>query len=223
MAAPTKVFQIAVKDEDVSFESPYSDVEAVEKLTQLFKDSKITSGFAASLISRKGKLSEKQTAWVHKLVVDHEENRYENIVALFEKAVQRLKQPKMVFDLPDCFVVLQRNTLGRYTDSVQVECMTTATRGYIDKQGRYHALGNSKTSPGVLRLLKQLNSDPVDFTATYGKLTGRCCYCHLPLTHANSLSVGYGQRCAGNYRLPWGRAAGKKDEVQEIIDGEESD
>ena len=219
-----KVFQVAVKDQDVSFESPYSDKEAVEKLTALFKDSKITSPFAASLISRKGKLSEKQTAWVHKLVVDCEENCYDKIVALFEKAILRLKQPKMVFDLPDCFVVLQRNTLGKYTQSVQVECMTSATRGYIDLQGRYHALGGSALSAGVARLLKQLNADPVEFTATYGKLTGRCCYCHLPLTHANSLSVGYGQRCASNYKLPWGRVTGgKKDEIQQIIDGEESD
>jgi len=223
MQSPTKVFQVAVKDQDVSFESPYSDAEAIEKLVQLFKDSKITSTFAASLISKKNKLSEKQVAWVHKLVVDTEENSYDKIVELFEKAVKRLKQPKMVFDLPDAFVMLTRNTVGKYTQSVQVECMTSGTRGYIDLRGRYHALGDSKMSPGVARLLKQLNADPVQFTGMYGKLTGRCCYCHLPLTHANSLSVGYGQRCAGNYGLPWGRGRGQKDEVQEIIDGEESD
>ena len=54
------------------------------------------------------------------------------------------------------------------------------------------------------KLLQRLAADPAGVASKYGKMTGRCCFCHLQLTDAKSLAVGYGKTCAKNYGLPWG-------------------
>lgn len=201
---------------DVSFESPYSTAEALEKLTQYFKESKVTSSFAASLITKKY-LSEKQVSWVHKIVLDTETCMFPKIAALFDKAVEHVKQPKLVVELPTIFVMLRRDTLGNLQDTIQVDNLTSSTHGFIDASGFYRSKGKLDTD--TLNLLKQLNDDPVNYATTYGKLSGRCCFCHLPLTHATSLSVGYGAKCASNYALPYPKKSTKKSDS----DAESSD
>jgi hypothetical protein len=49
-----------------------------------------------------------------------------------------------------------------------------------------------------------LNDCPQEAANSYGRLTGRCCFCGLPLKDERSLGVGYGAVCASNYGLPWG-------------------
>jgi hypothetical protein len=201
-SAGSSTYTVSTVDaKDVSFESPYSTAEALEKLTQYFKESKVTSSFAASLITKKY-LSEKQASWVHKIVLDTEACMFPKIAALFDKAVEHVKQPKLVVELPTIFVILRRDTLGNLQDTIQVDNLTSSTHGFIDASGFYRSKGKLDTD--TLNLLKQLNDDPVNYATTYGKLSGRCCFCHLPLTHATSLSVGYGAKCASNYALPYG-------------------
>jgi hypothetical protein len=49
-----------------------------------------------------------------------------------------------------------------------------------------------------------LNDCPQEAAKNYGRLTGRCCFCQLPLTRSESIAAGYGPVCAGNYGLQWG-------------------
>ncbi len=43
----------------------------------------------------------------------------------------------------------------------------------------------------------------VSAAARFGRKTGRCGYCHLPLTHDRSLATGYGEKCARDRGIPW--------------------
>lgn len=56
----------------------------------------------------------------------------------------------------------------------------------------------------LLPLLEKLAANPAQVAADYGHLTGSCCFCGLRLTDARSVFVGYGQRCAERFALPWG-------------------
>ncbi len=55
--------------------------------------------------------------------------------------------------------------------------------------------------------LCKLQLDPVTAVATFGKLSGRCCFCNIELTTDNSLAAGYGPICAKKWCLPWGKKA----------------
>jgi uncharacterized protein DUF6011 len=56
----------------------------------------------------------------------------------------------------------------------------------------------------LLPLLEKLAANPAHVAADYGHLTGACCFCALRLTDARSVHVGYGERCAERFGLPWG-------------------
>ncbi len=56
----------------------------------------------------------------------------------------------------------------------------------------------------VDQIVHAMEVDLVAVVAAYGKLTGRCAFCHLPLSDERSLEVGYGPICADHYGLPWG-------------------
>lgn len=60
------------------------------------------------------------------------------------------------------------------------------------------------TAPEVLTVLRRFAADPAQVAAEYGRLTGICCFCRLPLTDERSTFVGYGEQCASNWGLPWG-------------------
>ena len=56
----------------------------------------------------------------------------------------------------------------------------------------------------VLQTLKLLSSNPKRAMQQYGKKTGNCGFCSLPLTDPKSVYVGYGPVCAEKWHLPWG-------------------
>jgi len=43
-----------------------------------------------------------------------------------------------------------------------------------------------------------------EWASQYGHAHGNCVFCALPLTDDRSVSVGYGETCAGKRGLPWG-------------------
>ena len=55
--------------------------------------------------------------------------------------------------------------------------------------------------------LSKLQMDPVAALTTFGKLSGRCCFCNIELTDEKSTSMGYGPICAKKWMLPWGKTA----------------
>lgn len=65
----------------------------------------------------------------------------------------------------------------------------------------------------VETLLHKLGEDPVATAGHYGRLTGRCCFCNLPLKDEQSTAVGFGPKCAQNYGL-----AGWRKEAATILE-----
>jgi hypothetical protein len=75
--------------------------------------------------------------------------------------------------------------------------------GSLDAQtGEFRASG--ACTPEVVGVLTNLNADPANYAAEYGKRTGACCFCATRITTDESLEVGYGPICAARYGLPWG-------------------
>lgn len=57
------------------------------------------------------------------------------------------------------------------------------------------------------------------YAAGHGHSTGQCVFCMLPLTddgEGKSVQVGYGQKCAKNYGLPWGKTAVANDATTKV-------
>jgi hypothetical protein len=60
-----------------------------------------------------------------------------------------------------------------------------------------------ETASAVSALLSRLAADPMRVAAEYGKMTGNCCLCSLPLTDPRSAHVGYGPVCAKKMSWPY--------------------
>lgn len=230
---PTVAKQVAAKQVpadddliDIAARSPYTDEEAVVKLAAYIADKKILpSGFCSSLLAQhknKGALSEKQQAWVHKLVVEADAVCFcKPIVDFFDSVNEKVKNPRMIFDLSAMYdddaqgtVSIARASVARnrVTTHGESKCLWVTTslapscKWVIDHDtGKIHAHFHREPLPASVRaLLEQLAASPQTFAAEYGKTTSRCCFCHLPLSVGKSLAVGYGRTCAFNYGLPWG-------------------
>jgi hypothetical protein len=63
---------------------------------------------------------------------------------------------------------------------------------------------DAAVAAAVVECLKLLDADPAAAAARYGRLTGRCSFCSIPLSDVQSLAVGYGRICARKYGLPYG-------------------
>lgn len=59
-------------------------------------------------------------------------------------------------------------------------------------------------TPSVTKIVAAMEHDLQVVVSSYGKVTGRCAFCHLPLSDERSTAVGYGPICAQHYSLPWG-------------------
>ena len=57
----------------------------------------------------------------------------------------------------------------------------------------------------LIAILTALVRHPAETAATYGKLTGKCSFCHSELSADNSTDVGYGPVCAKRWGPPWGK------------------
>ena len=57
----------------------------------------------------------------------------------------------------------------------------------------------------LMNALQAFNNNPERMAHAYGRRTGRCCFCNLPLTNEKSIDVGYGPVCARNFRLKYGK------------------
>lgn len=66
-------------------------------------------------------------------------------------------------------------------------------------------------------VIKELAADPMATVIKHGKLTGNCCFCQLPLSDPRSLNAGYGEICAGHYRMPWGAKGDMSAEANWVV------
>jgi hypothetical protein len=205
---------------DSYFHSSYTDVDAIEKLAGMLTDLNIANPFAIDLVNqytRKSKfnqtLSEKQMAWVHKLVIDNDVKQRQKralaivdedlpkielvkIVDIFDKAASNVRFPKMFFMMENGLHLSLKRT---YQGVILIESSSMDKPAQINAQGFYFG-----TLPiEVMNVLEKLNENPVEFAAIYGQLTSLCCFCHRKITQKKSLAVGYGATCAKHYDLPY--------------------
>ncbi len=118
---------------------------------------------------------------------------------LFEKASGSLENPKIKLTE----IQLYRSKSGNYPGSVYVKP--------IDRQGWYArietdgslTINKYNILPGLEDDLRSFAKNPISYVSSFGKLTGNCCFCSLPLTEDRSLEAGYGPICAEKYGLPY--------------------
>lgn len=55
---------------------------------------------------------------------------------------------------------------------------------------------------GLPEALAEFCQDPKAYAVKYGRITGRCCFCHLELTNRVSVYNGFGPVCARHWGIP---------------------
>lgn len=138
------------------------------------------------------------------------------IMALFDKARKHLKFPAVELGVPAlgpdfAMRISLAGAQAREPGSVTV---TSAEKsgfdgrrewfGRVSLDGTYQPSQKVADAAAITARLQAFAADPAGIAAEHGRLTGRCCFCRLPLTDERSTAVGYGAKCADNYGLPWG-------------------
>lgn len=81
--------------------------------------------------------------------------------------------------------------------------------GRVTKDGHFepHKNLDDASVEAIVAALRWLGNHPAKAASDYGSITGRCCFCDLPLTDPRSTEVGYGKICAQKWNLPYGLSA----------------
>jgi len=135
-----------------------------------------------------------------------------NILAMFDKAAESIKYPKVQFT--DVKVsrsgarakepfALNVTDYGRYPNNEWY--------GRIGRDGKF--VPSRKATPEVIDLIEKFDADPAGFAGDHGRTSGACAFCGRELTDDRSKIVGIGPVCAKKFNLPWGSAATKKAEA----------
>lgn len=187
--------------------------------------------FAGDLIryhGRKGYVTPGQAPWVGKLIERAEARKAPvetekaqpigdctALKALFDRAACHLKAPAVVINVAD--VGLVRVYVGRANSRhAGKTCVVDYGKtwpvgkfyGWI-KEGQFEPKKYVPTPATLIDGLKAFALDPIGHAKAYGKLTGKCCFCTLPLEDERSTGQGYGPICAKHYGLPWGERPAK--------------
>ncbi len=189
--------------------------------------------FANDLVTkgRKYGTSEKQAFWVDKLTkrakgedappAAVQVGDLTAAIALFDKAKQHLKYPKVVIQAGD--VIAKLSVAG--DNAKQPGAINVTSRdgsygdrlwyGRITKDGAFHPGKDAGRIPNLVEYLKAFAKEPATIAAAYGKLTGHCAFCLRKLDDERSVAVGYGPICAKRWDLAWGdKRHSFKSEVQ---------
>jgi len=176
---------------------------------------------------RYGSLTAKQAPWVAKLVArvaqpDLPIERpttatadMSGVIALFNKAKQHLKFPAIVLSVPgfDTVRITVATQRARVPGSINVASHEhydgdnkRVWYGRVHPDGRYEPTARVGTDiDAIKKRLVEFACDPAKVAGEHGRLTGRCCFCNLPLKDERSTAVGYGATCAKHYGLAWGK------------------
>ena len=192
-------------------DTPYSDAEALDRLSSLVATGKVrSSDFAHDLLNRRARLTADMMTWVHVLVVEAEQpapevgpsRSFPRIAALFETAKEHRKAPAIRF--PGLRLKVTRG--GSFPGSIGVTdggpYGSSKWFGRILPSGEF--VPSRATTSDVVAFLEKFEADPASVAAHEGHESGSCCFCAQELTDERSLHVGYGPICAGNFGLPWG-------------------
>ena len=133
------------------------------------------------------------------------------IVKLMQTAKLHVDYPKIKLQQRD--FVIQLSVAGeraKYPNSINI----TDGKPYPNSKwfGRIYTNGNVKYSTsipnGYIKTIKtafeQFAENPTAYAKLYSNVTGNCMFCSRELTDPQSVAVGYGPVCAGNFGLPHG-------------------
>ena len=177
--------------------------------------------FASDLVSQfknRGYLSEKQAAWVLKLIdrVEGSEPIYGDFKAVFvmfmiaaasEKG-HALKAPKVrLMSKEGRYVQLNFNP----EDSSKVKVFVDGWQGHgwrkyagVIEDNVLKPYASDRMDDDVKLTLQEFALDPLKAAKAAANKLGCCSFCGGRLTDERSKSAGYGPTCAANYGLPWG-------------------
>jgi hypothetical protein len=179
--------------------------------------------FAKNLIhsfDQYGSLTPRQKPWVQTLI-DRAEGKdpekvtvqlgeFTGVIALFKKAQEKLKYPKINLTCQGNGIVLSvAGSTSKAPGSINVageghwgnrpwygrvspEGTWVPVKSLVDDKPMYDALSG---------LLCEFGKDPAGVAKKHGGLTGRCCFCNSNLTDARSTAAGFGPTCAKNFGL----------------------
>lgn len=131
-------------------------------------------------------------------------------IALFDKAKQHLKWPKVVIQAGDVVIKVSvagdnsKNPGSLNVTSRDGDWQSRLYYGRIGKDGVFFPGRDAHRIPTLAEYLKAFAQDPATIAAAYGHLTGHCCFCSRKLDDERSTAVGYGPTCAKHFGLPWG-------------------
>lgn len=181
--------------------------------------------FAKSLIKQSKNpeytLSEKQRYWVGRLIEiavvgdiiqsTVSTGGLEGLIGLFMTAKEHLKYPKITLELPEhTFQLSMAGGKSRFPGWVNITdgkpYGENTWYGRVSPQGEWVIPDGTdqKIQVTLLALLHAFSIDAAAAAASYGSMTGNCCFCKKTLTVDKSTDVGYGPVCAKNFNLPWG-------------------
>jgi len=131
------------------------------------------------------------------------------LYALFKKAKQHLKYPRICLSLADetPVVLSLAGPSAAHPNAINVTdgkpYGENIWYGRVNQEGKWSQ--NTKLPEESLakvgRLLKHLSESPVATAKKYATLTGRCCFCNKELTEKHSTAAGFGETCAKHFGL----------------------
>ena len=171
-------------------------------------------------------LTEKQRHWVQVLTerAKTPEQKpakiadFSGVVALLDRAAQKLKHPKLLVRIVDRDLRLsiagQRSAApGSINISSTEKAFDDRTWfGRVSREGQFEPSRSltKATATAIAAALTALAADPAKVASEYGQITGCCCFCGLELSDARSIHVGYGPVCADKWGVPWGEKPAPK-------------
>ena len=194
--------------------------------------------FASSLIQqfeRRRSLSPNQTPYIASMLAQATTPKVaavasvgdmHGVIALFKKAGQKLKFPKITLQVQDEPVILKiagpRSATPGSINVVSEGGFGVATfYGRISPEGEFTLSGraadklNSGFGAALVTLLRILATDPIKVVQEQAKLTGHCIFCNKHLTDARSKAAGFGPVCADKWDLGAEWKAAAKDAAAE--------
>jgi len=148
--------------------------------------------------------------WLHKLASQPSKRRAAveidaaKIQAAFALASSSLKRPK--FTVHSHAGAVRFSMAGEKSKFAGSIVVASPTFG----EGFFGSIREGIFSPSrectaeIEAIVKEFAADPSQAAASYGRMSGSCCFCHKELTTKDSLAAGYGPICAKHYGLAWG-------------------
>lgn len=136
---------------------------------------------------------------------------FSGVVALLQRGGSKLRYPKitMSFDGGKPLVISLAGPTSRNAGSLYVTdggpYENNRYYGRVEPTGRWTPgrAASPRELNALTEVLSRLSLEPAKTASAYGRLTGRCCFCNLPLKDARSTAVGYGATCAKNWGLDY--------------------